>query len=125
MQIEAIIPALLNSLVGDRVWESSTPDGDLPRDANDRYLDFIIWTQHGGQDAEYVEQKMGSHSNARIQVIYFSPSGLAAATGIKAVRDRLLASDYTVGVYGSPVGTYDTARKLRGRMQQFSIWYPQ
>ena len=124
MQIEAIIPALLNSLVGNRVWESSTPD-DIPRDANDRILDFIIWTQSGGQDAEYVGQTMGSHSNARIQVIYFSPSGLAAATGIRAVRDRLLASDYTVGVYGSPVGTYDTARKLRGRMQQFSIWYPQ
>lgn len=124
MNIEIIIPTLLNSLVGDRVWESSTPD-DLPRDASDNILDFIIWTQHGGQDAEYVDQTMGTHTNARIQLIYFSHSGLAAAAGIRAARDRLLASDYTVGVYGSPVGTYDAARKLRGRMQQFGIWYPQ
>lgn len=123
MNIEIIIPSLLNSLVGNRVWESSTPD-DLPR-GNDGILDFIIWTQHGGQDAEYTDQTMGSHTNARIQLIYFSRSGLAAAQGIRAARDRLLASDYTVGVYGSPVGTYDTARKLRGRMQQFGIWYPQ
>lgn len=122
MNIESILPALLNSLVGGRVYESSTPD-DIVRDANDNILDFIIWTIGGGQDSEYVDQTMGSHTNARIQIIYFSRSGLTATTGIRAVRDRLLASDYTVGVYGSPVGTYDTARKLKGRMQQFGIWF--
>lgn len=122
MNIESILPALLNSLVDGRVYESSTPD-DLVRDAEGNILDFIIWTIHGGQDAEYVDQTMGSHTNARIQIIYFSRSGLTATAGIRAVRDRLLASDYTVGAYGSPVGTYDTARKLKGRMQQFGIWF--
>lgn len=122
MNIESILPALLNSLVDGRVYESSTSD-DLARDAEGNILDFIIWTIHGGQDAEYVDQTMGSHTNARIQIIYFSRSGLTATAGIRAVRDRLLASDYTVGVYGSPVGTYDTARKLKGRMQQFGIWF--
>ncbi len=124
MNIETIIPALLNSLVGDRVWQDATPD-ILPRDANDRILDFIIWTLVGGQDAEYVDQTMGTHANARVQIQVVSASGLQAATLIRQARDRLLASDYTVGVYGSPVGTYDAARKLRGRMQQFGIWYPQ
>lgn len=124
MNIETIIPALLNSLVGDRVWQDATPD-ILPRDANNRILDFIIWTLVGGQDAEYVDQTMGTHANARVQIQVVSASGLRAATLIRQARDRLLASDYTVGVYGSPVGTYDAARKLRGRMQQFGIWYPQ
>lgn len=124
MNIETIIPALLNSLVGDRVWQDATPD-ILPRDANNRILDFIIWTLVGGQDAEYVDQTMGTHANARVQIQVVSASGLQAATLIRQARDRLLASDYTVGVYGSPVGTYDAARKLRGRMQQFGIWYPQ
>lgn len=124
MNIESILPTLLNSLVDGRVYESSTPD-DLVRDAEGNILDFIIWTMHGGQDSEYVDQAMGSHTNARIQIIYFSRSGLLATAGIRAVRDRLLASDYTVGVYGSPVGTYDTARKLKGRMQQFGIWFPE
>ena len=122
MNIEAILPALLNSLVDGRVYESSTPD-DIVRDANGNILDFIIWTIAGGQDSEYIDKTMGSHTNARIQIIYFSRSGLTATAGIRAVRDRLLASDYTVGVYGSPVGTYDTARKLKGRMQQFGIWF--
>ena len=124
MNIETIIPALLNSLVGDRVWQDATSD-NLPRDANNQILPFIIWTLVGGQDAEYVDQTMGTHANARVQIQVVSPSGLQAATLIRQARDRLLASDYTVGVYGSPVGTYDAARKLRGRMQQFGIWYPQ
>lgn len=124
MSIETIIPVLLNSLVGDRVWQDATPD-NLPRDANNEILPFIIWTLAGGQDAEYVDQTMGTHANARVQIHVVSASGLQAATLIRQARDRLLASDYTVGVYGSPVGTYDAARKLRGRMQQFGIWYPQ
>ena len=124
MNIETIIPALLNSLVGDRVWQDATPD-NLPRDANNQIQPFIIWTLVGGQDAEYVDQTMGTHANARVQIQVVSASGLQAATLIRQARDRLLASDYTVGVYGSPVGTYDAARKLRGRMQQFGIWYPQ
>lgn len=124
MNIETIIPALLNSLVGDRLWKEATPD-NIPGDANNEILPFIIWKLVGGQDAEYVDQTMGTHANARVQIQVVSASGLQAATLIRQARDRLLASDYTVGVYGSPVGTYDAARKLRGRMQQFGIWYPQ
>ena len=33
MSIDTIVPALLNSLVANRVWQDATPD-DLPRDAN-------------------------------------------------------------------------------------------
>ena len=122
MNIEAIIPELLNSLVGGRCWHNATPD-TLPRDANDQIEDFIVWTLVGGQDAEYVDQTFGTHTNARVQIQAVSPSSLRATSLIRAARDRLLASDYTVGVYGSPVGTYDAARKLTGRMQQFGIWF--
>lgn len=123
MTISEIIPALLNDLVDGRVYQKNTPD-DLVR-VGDRIQDFILWTLVGGQDAEYVDQTMGSHSNARVQINVVSPSSIAADVLIKAVRDRLLASAYTVGVYGSPVGTYDTARKLSGRLQQYGIWFPQ
>ena len=124
MTLDEIIPMLLNSLVEGRVWENATPE-TLPRDANDQIKPFLLWTIVGGQDAEYVGQAMGSHSNARVQMQAVAPSGITASNLIKAARDTLLASDYTVGVYGSPVGTYDAARALRVRMQQFSIWYPQ
>lgn len=122
MNIEAIIPSLLGSIVGGRCWHNATPS-KLPRDANDQIQDFIIWTLVGGQDAEYVDQTFGTHSNARVQIHAVSPSSLRAASIIRQVRDRLLASDYTVGVYGSPVGTYDAARDLTGRMQQFGVWF--
>lgn len=121
MNIEIIIPQTLNPLVGNRVYHQATPD-NLVRVGN-VIQDFIIWTLVGGEASEYVDQTFGTHSNARVQIIAVSPSGLAAGNLIRAARDRLLASDYTVGVYGSPVGTYDAARKLHGRRQQFGIWY--
>lgn len=124
MSISTIIPSLLNHLVGNRVWHMATPD-DIPRGTDGQFLDFIIWTLVGGQDAEYVGQTMGSHTNARVQINVVSTSSIRADNLIRQARDALLASEYTVGVYGSPVGTYDAARKLRGRFQQFSIWYPQ
>lgn len=122
--ISEIIPFLLNSLVGNRVWQEATPD-DIPRGTDGKFLPFFLFTVVGGQDAEYVGQTMGSHSNARVQIQAVSPSSIEVDNLIKAARDVLLASSYTVGVYGSPVGTYDAARKLRGRFQQFSIWFPQ
>ena len=124
MNISTIIPELLNTLVEGRVWQDATPD-TLPRTPQDQFKDFILFTVIGGQEAEYVEQTMGTHANARVQIQAVSPSGITAEALIRQIRDRLLASVYTVGVYGSPVGTYDAARKLRGRFQQFSIWYPQ
>ena len=124
MSISTISPAVLNSLVDNRVWFAATPD-NLPRDPNGRILPFFLWTLAGGQDAEYVGQVMGTHSNARVQINAYAVGGIAVDSLIKQARDRLLASDYTVGVYGSPVGTYDAARKLDGRYQQFSIWFRQ
>lgn len=124
MSIETIIQQLLNTLVNGRVWENATPDV-LPKDANGDFLPFILWTLHGGQDAEYVEQEMGEFRNCRVQLTAISRSSIAAGLLLDSARDRLLASDYTVGVYGSPLGTYDAARKLHGRLQQFGIWFQQ
>lgn len=123
MKVEAIIPQTLNSLVANRVYYQATPD-NLVRQGN-VIADFFIWSIVGGQDREYVDQTFGSHSNARIQLTAVSASILTARDLIRAARDRLLASDYTVGVYGSPVGTYDAARKIHGMRQQFGIWYPE
>jgi len=125
MTLSEIVPGLLNGLVDGRVWQDATPD-DLPRASNGSFLPFIIWTTMGGQDSEYVEQYPApSHNNARIQIHACAPGGIAVDRLIRRVSNSLLASNYTVGVLGSPVGTYDTDRKLRGRRQQFSIWFRQ
>lgn len=121
--ISEIIPALLNTTFEGRVWQHSTPDV-LPRFSDDSILPFAIWNLMGGQEQEYVEQSPAPvKRNARIQVSVFAPSALVADLLILEARDALLASVYNVGVYGSPVGTYDVARKLVGRFQQFSIWF--
>lgn len=124
MTIDELIPSLLNTLVSSRVWQNATPD-DLPRDANRQIRDFIIWTHPGGQDSEYVDQTAPEFTNVRLQIEAASVDAIRASLLIKSVRDRLLASDYTVGVYGSPVGNYDAARKLHVKMQQFGIWFRQ
>lgn len=124
MTLSTIIPSLLNGLVNKRVWRNTTPD-DIPRDANGNFQPFLLWSTPGGIQSEYVDQTMGQMENRRLQIAAFSPSVITTENLIRQVRDTLLASDYTVGVYGSPVGTYDTARKLHGEFQQYSIWYPQ
>lgn len=125
MNVETLIPSLLNSLVDGRVWFDTTPDDGPPRDSTGRFRDFIMVTVVGGEAAEYVDQTMPQMANRRVQIQAVSATSEGADALIRAARDRLLASGYTVSVYGSPVGTYDAARKLRGRFQQFSIWFPE
>lgn len=124
LDISEIIPLLFNLLVGGRVWQDATPD-ILPRDTNGNILPFILWSIIGGQDQEYVEQVASDFSNARIQIHSVSMGVLISAQLAVKARDALLASPYTVGVLGSAVATYDATRKLRGRRQQFSIWFRQ
>lgn len=124
MTLTEIIPSVLNSLVGARVYHQLTPPV-LEMDSDGQILPFILWSVMGGMDREYIDQTMPDHSNARVQIQAVAPSSIAVETLIRQARDKLLASAYTVSVYGSPVGTYDAARGLRGQFQQFSIWFPQ
>ena len=125
MSVELLIPPLLNSLVGYRVWFDATPDEGPPKDAYGRLTPFILLSVMGGQDQEYVDQTMGPMTNIRLQISVFHPTTAGVRPLMDAARDALLASVYTVGVLGSPVAVYDPARKLRGRFQQFSVWLPQ
>lgn len=121
--LAGIIPLILNSLVDGRVWQSMTPD-NLPRDANDRILPFVIWHRVGGMDSEYVGQSPSpSHRHARIQIASNAPGSIVAERLCEQVYQAMIGSTYTVGVYGSPVGALDAARKLHAPWQQFSIWF--
>lgn len=126
MTLSEIIPSILSGVMGGAVWRDATPD-QLPRDpVSGVILPFVIWSIMGGTDSLYIEQFPAPEvSNVRLQLITFSPTAIGVDTLHRDVRDALLASTYTVGVYGSPVGTYDAARKLYGNRQQFSIWFRQ
>lgn len=119
--ISEVIPEVLNSLVERRVWQGNTPD-DLPRGQDGVLLPFVIWHVGGGIEAEYVDQTAAEMQNYRVHIRAVHTSQSACDQLIIAVRNALLASGYTVGVYGSPAGDYDKARKLYERYQQFSIW---
>ena len=119
--ISEIVPSVLNHLVGNRVYRSATPD-TLVR-AGGVIADFIVFTSPGGDDEEYVDQTIAVTSGARIQLHALSATAIGADTLIMRARDAMLASGYTVGVIGSPMDTYDAARKLYGRLQHLSIKY--
>lgn len=120
--LSEIVPSILNSLVGARVWQLATPD-NLPRSSGGNILPFILWHRVGGMDSEYIDQTMPSHRHARIQVQSCAPGAIVADILHEQVCQVLLASAYTVGVLGSPVGAYDADRKLHAPWQQFSIWF--
>lgn len=123
LTLAEIIPAILNDLVEGRVWQGMTPD-DLPRDASKRPLPFVIWHRVGGQDDTYVEQSpLPSHRHARIQIASNAPGSIVAERLCEAVMRAMTAPPYNAGVYGSPVGAVDAARKLHAPWQQFSIWF--
>ncbi len=122
--LATIIPSILNSLVNGRVYQDATPDQVLRGD-DGTILPFVLWTRQGGNDAEYLDQTMGVRRHARIQVFSMAPDSIGAEELEEQVLQALLASTYTVGVYGSPVGTFDAPRKLRGRRRFFSIQWTQ
>ena len=119
--ISEVIPEVLNALVERRVWQGNTPD-DLPRGQDGALLPFVIWHVGGGIESEYVDQTAAQMQNYRVHIRAVHTNQVACDQLIVAVRNALLASGYTVGVYGSPAGDYDKARKLYERYQQFSIW---
>jgi hypothetical protein len=120
--LSEILPAILNDLVDNRVWQLATPD-NLPRDTSGNIQPFVLWHRVGGMDQEFIEGAMPTHRHARIQVQSCAPSGRVADTLAEQVCQALLAAGYNVGVLGSPVGTYDDSRKLYAPWQQFSIWF--
>lgn len=123
LTLAEIIPAILNDLVEGRVWQGMTPD-DIPRDSAKRPLPFVIWHRVGGQDDTYVEQSpLPSHRHARVQIASNAPGSIVAERLCEAVMRAMTAPPYNAGVYGSPVGAVDAARKLHAPWQQFSIWF--
>lgn len=120
--LSEIIPSVLNALVDGRVYENATPM-TLARGNGGVTLPFILWFKSGGQDGTYIDQTRPDKRHARITVCSYSPDRIECEQLCEDVCNALLASIYTVGVYGSPVGAYDADRQLQGLKQPLSIWF--
>jgi hypothetical protein len=118
MSFEADFIALLNPLVGGKVFFDSTPDGFLPN------VDRIIVQQVGGKEAWYVDQSLPSHKHARMQVFVWTTDRLTASPLARLVAKTIAESAFVAEPYGAPASEHQPVLKLFGSRQDFGIWYP-
>ena len=122
MTLAELIPSVLNPLFDGRVYQNKTPQL-LSRGTDGATLPFVVWLRMGGIDGTYIDQTAPNKRHARVQLTTYAVGDIVCEQLHEQVMLALLGSIYTVGVYGSPVGTYDADRNLTGERQQFSIWF--
>ena len=115
MSAEAALVPLLTGLVAGRIYPDVAPSGaGLPR---------IVYQQVGGQAMTYLEGALPDKENARMQVVCWAATRLAAINLAKQVEAAIVGS---VGFQASPIGArisgYEQDTKLYSSMQDFSIW---
>lgn len=120
MAVEETLTALLNPLVGNRVYWDATPDGgvDVPDGG------IIIVQQVGGDADWYVEGAMPSHKNARIQVVCYAKRRVAAGALARLVEKTLCESTLIAQPFGAFQSNFEPDLKIYETLQQFGVWYP-
>lgn len=116
MSIDAKIRAALTSLVNGRVYpdvaeiNTTTP--------------YITYQQVGGDAINYLEGGIIGKRNARIQINVWSKSRLEASELSERAEDAMrLDLGLQTDVLGARIARYEEDTKLRGTMQDFSVWY--
>jgi Protein of unknown function (DUF3168) len=111
---EVDLVTALSALVGGRVFPDIAPFETL--------TPFAVYQQVGGQAINYLEGQSPAKKNARIQVTIWSDTRLEAMTKIRQVEDMLSATPIFAYVEGAAIAHYDNSTKLRGALQDFSVW---
>lgn len=115
MSAEAAIVPLLTGLVSGRIYPDVAPSGAaLPR---------IVYQQIGGQSINFTEGTLPDKENARMQVVCWAATRLAAINLAKQVEAAIVAA---TGFQATPIGArisgYEQDTNLYSSMQDFSIW---
>lgn len=85
---------------------------------------YITWQQVGGEPINFVGPGTPSKKNARVQVNVWAATRLDADQMAIQVEDTLRAATaLQTTVLGSPMADYEPETKLRGSMQDFSLWF--
>ncbi|MGK5049756.1 DUF3168 domain-containing protein [Janthinobacterium sp. GB4P2] len=115
MSIETALFAALRSLVADRVYPDVAPE-NAPRP-------YITYQQVGGEAVNFVENTIPTKKNSRMQINVWADTRLQATALGGAVEDALRTIiSLQPTVLGAAIATYDDETKLRGTMQDFSLW---
>jgi hypothetical protein len=116
MSVEAQIYAALQGLVAGRVFPEVAPEL-TPRP-------YITYAQVGGQAVNFIDPTVPSKKHGRFQINVWADTRLAAATLARQVEDTLrVVPALQTTVLGAPVAIYEEDTKLRGTMQDFSVWF--
>lgn len=123
MQLAALIPSLLNTLLDGRVYWNTTPPSGPVTDENGAVLSFAIAQLVGGADYTYIDQSRPATRDARVQITSFDPDPLVSEALAEAIASAILTGHSPADIVGSPTAIYDPDHELDGKMQIFLITY--
>ena len=115
MSAEAAIFQLLTGFVGGRVYPDVSPSGAL--------LPRIVYQQVGGETINYTEGTLPDEENARMQIVCWATTRLAAINLMKQAEAAILAAPVIQAeALGARVSGHEMDTNLYSSMQDFSIW---
>lgn len=115
MSAETLLVPLLTGLVAGRIYPDVAPSGaGLPR---------IVYQQVGGQNITWLEGTLPDKENARMQVVCWAATRLAAINLMKQVEAAILAAPVIQAeAIGARVSGFEQDTNLYSSQQDFSIW---
>ena len=114
MSAEAALVPLLTGLVSGRIYPDVALSGaGLPR---------IVYQQVGGKTINYTEGTLPDKENARMQVVCWASTRMAAISLMKQVEAAILAAPVIQAeALGARISGYEQDTNLFSSMQDFSI----
>lgn len=115
MSAEAALVPLLTGLVSGRIYPDVALSGaGLPR---------IVYQQVGGKTINYTEGTIPDKENARMQVVCWASTRMAAINLMKQAEAAILSAPVIQAeALGARISGYEQDTNLFSSMQDFSIW---
>ncbi|UCV00296.1 DUF3168 domain-containing protein [Acidovorax radicis] len=115
MSAEAALVPLLTGLVVGRIYPDVAPSGaGLPR---------IVYQQVGGRVINYTEGTLPDKENARMQIVCWASTRLAAINLMKQAEAAILAAPVIQAeAIGARISGFEQDTNLYSSQQDFSIW---
>lgn len=116
MTIEEQVAAALSPLVGGQVFPDVAPEKTQ--------APYITYQAVGGAPLNYITGEDPGRANTRMQVNVWAATRIdASQLGVQVEAAIRAAGDLQPEVLTGRVSTYDPEKKLRGTMQDFSLWW--
>lgn len=113
--MEELLIGVLDGLVGGRVFPDVAEPLTLPP--------YITYQAVGGDPLNFTEGSVPDSRNSRVQVNVWAATRLEASDIAGQVEDALReVVGLQITVLTRPVWLYEPDTKLRGTMQDFSVW---